>query len=83
MRLHDLFSDNDNLPGNLDSLAGFLSDPMPTHERYQEGDVLKYKGERCTVVKANKLNVLVQKKSGPQIIKRNDPDLDVAQFEEW
>lgn len=77
-------NENDELPGPLASLAQFLSDPRPIEDLYQTGDVLTYKGDLGEVTSHNERSVSLRMKDGSvRIVRRNDPDLEVAHHSLW
>lgn len=77
-------TESDELPAPMASLAQFLSDPRPVHQLYRNGDVLTYKGDIGEVSSSNERSVSLRMKDGTtRIVRRNDPDLDVAPYKLW
>jgi hypothetical protein len=76
-------NDNSDTPGLSGPAGERVADLKPVHERYQEGDVLSYKGEVGRVLSANDKSVTLKTPSGDHIVPRDHADLKVAPLSAW
>jgi hypothetical protein len=71
------------LPDRMKDAIDIMTDPRPTSDLYQVGDVLDLHGDLGRVVKTNATSLLIRLPSGFRVVKRSDSGLSVADHSLW
>jgi hypothetical protein len=74
---------DEDMPDALASLARFMADRRPVHQKYDVGDVLMHDGKPCEVLKRSGERLVLQPKDGGPTRIARDQDCEPAPLEHW